>query len=587
MSISQSKPPERSAPVIHPSWFARTERSDRDSVLPRRWSVVWIILAYLGIAALATWPLIFHLSTELFSTPGDPYGAVWNLHEIARTGVPLSFPASPLLLIPSAILTRLFGDVTAYNLLILTGYVLTGIAGYGLGFRLTNQRRAAFLTGLILTLSPYHVSRSLQHLGLANIHWLIFFVSSLIDLDRSPTTQRGMVAGIWFALVILDTYLYGLFALVAAVTYLIWLIARWSSQRLILDSARSGSLWRPVRSVGLALVVGGLISLPSLWPVIAGTTEIPGLVARQVSELTTYSAQWFAYLTPLPNNPLVGLFTGSWYDASLAVSGSNLTELSLYLGLSVLGLAGIGIRSLVRRRSSPYLLFFLGLGGVGIVFSFAPTIPLLGFDLPTPSRWIYSLLPFLRVYSRFGLLTLIATAALASIGVAYVLSRLATRSERSLATGALALLIVVDLWSLPTNHLRAADRGALPTAYQQLDGGSTVYLAEYPLWGDDEPAGYEYLLWQRLHGARLLYQDLGSTARETARRALLNPADPAVIDKLAALGITHVMIHRQLYTEEQVRRHPTEFGSATPPIVTDPRLTLVGHFADGTDLYRF
>lgn len=549
--------------------------------------MVWVALSYLLVALTITWPVAIHLQETVFATPGDPFGTLATLAQYRTSWPELTFPAAPVLVLTATLLARLFGDVASYNLIIIASFTLTGFAGYLIVFQLTRHRVAALWAGFVLTFAPFHVSHTLQHLGLANVQWFLLFVWLLLRFDERPTVRRGGLVGLMFAVTTLDSYQYGLTALVTLITFGLWRCCRY----LMMIDRRIGS-WQAYRAVAVSVAVALVIILPAILPLTHHTdrpTTTRSLIpTRSYAELRVYSAQWFAYVLPSPDNPLFGRFTRQRYRKSVAATGSNVTELNLYVGWVTLALGFVGLAtswsgSLTRR----WVTFVVLLGLIGLWTSFAPTLTIGSISLPAPAEFIFQLAPTVRVYSRFGLLVLTSVTILGGFGLAWLLHRYRARRWQVVVIGGVVILSsLLELWALPPGRTVAVDAAHLPAAYRLLPPGRETVLAEYPLWGDDEPAGYRYLLWQRIHGAHLLYQQLGSAERTVERTALLNPTDEVVVTALKARGVTHVMIHRASYTLEQVQRHPTEFGSATAPTITDPRLVLIGRFLDGTDVYR-
>lgn len=552
-----------------------------------RWYPWIAFLVFAVVGAIILWPVPLHPQTLVFAQSGDPFGVLYSLFQSRAAWPALVFPAQPFLVITTTLASRMVGEVAAYNLIIYSGYVLTGFSGYLLGKQLTKNQLAGFFMGLVLTLSPFHVSRSLQHLGLANLQWILFFAWSLLQFDEQPTLVRAALVSLFFIITTLDSNLYGLFALgllvIGITTKLLW----WLCNR-----KRTMPAKQTILGILLGAIFAILVITPTLSPIFAPATPATtssSVPIRTISELTAYSAQWFSYVLPSPNNPVFGTITANLYTKSLAASGSNLTELSLYVGWVTIILAAIGIIVTAFNRSMPRTRWLAGtlslFALLNLWSSFAPTMRIGSIILPTPSQWLYPHLPFLRVYSRFGFAVLIGVSGLAAIGLAQVVRQVKTPRQRAALFLTILILSTAELLALPSDHTIAVDASHLPAAYQALPANQPVYLAEYPLLPGDEPAGYDYLLWDRIHRARLLYSELADSTHDADRRALADPTQFIVVTALKNRGINYLIVHPALYTGTLARKHPFEV-SGVAPTLSDPRLVLMRQFSDGTELYH-
>ncbi len=625
-----------------------------DSKLLSKWSALVVVLIYLAITVLITWPVAFHLRSLIFAQPGDPFGALFSLWQSRDVWPSFTFPAAPFLVITTTLLARVFDEVVSFNLIQLSGFVLTGVAGYLFARRLHVSHWAAFLTGLLLLVTPFHTSHALQHLGLANLQWLVFFLVSLLWFDERPTVGRGALAGILFAITTLDSYLYGLFALMILVVFGTWKLYvtigsafahnQWpvtSGQLPASGLNPSGSVvrrsstdnwltrwslvtghWRlPLAGFLVGTLIALILILPAVWPLIAPTVSDQPISSqnltpnRSLDEASAYSAQWFAYSLPVPDNPLFGRWTADRYETSLTTTGSNLTELSLYPGwiTIVLAVSAVVITIVEKwpvangrlpmqesRRAGRFHRWKLVTGNwsltsrqqriawflvlltlVGLWLSFAPTVPLGPWQLPTLAPQLTEWFPFLRVFSRFGLLTTIGSAGLAAIGFDRVLTWLPTPRSRTLIVGVVLILSIAELLVWPAQRTVAVGPAALPAVYRQIPAGSRI--AEYPLLPTDEPAGEIYLLWNRLTGESLLNADPTKTAGNLV--ALHDPRRTETIDRLIADRVQFITVHRELYTPALIAKQPATTTHGMIPALTDPRAHFLGTF-DTIDLYR-
>jgi hypothetical protein len=89
--------------------------------------------------------------------------------------------------------------VLTHNLLLMAGFVLTGLAGYALGTRVSGDRLAGLLAGSLVAFGPHTLPR-IAHL---QAQWLMALPLSLLALDsviRKRTWGPALTLGVWVGL---------------------------------------------------------------------------------------------------------------------------------------------------------------------------------------------------------------------------------------------------------------------------------------------------------------------------------------------------------------------------------------------------
>ena len=176
-----------------------------------------VVLLYLAVAVLFTWPLAGNLSSSFLGPPDSDLGVyVWNLwvfrHEIVVHGAFPFFTLEILSLSPRLPLTlqnyTTFSNVLAFGLLPAAGIVVTfnlltifnGIASAYAMFlyaaRRTNDVAAASLAGLLFGFSPFMTARSVEHLSLTQAAPLPIFGLLMLRLSQNPSPQLSAAAGL-------------------------------------------------------------------------------------------------------------------------------------------------------------------------------------------------------------------------------------------------------------------------------------------------------------------------------------------------------------------------------------------------------
>src|SRR5579859_1684716 len=182
-----------------PAWWA----SARKTLLTL---VVVPLLFYFVSFSILTYPLITHISTDCYCDQGDGYQEVWNLwwidysvtvlHRSPLDTNYLYFPASLNLIVHDLdTLNDFFGIALhwfvalpqVYNLLLIAGFLLTGLATFGLVYYLTSHYLASLLAGFAFTFSNFHFANAwMSHLPFVSIYWIPLFLLCWYRLLEKP-----------------------------------------------------------------------------------------------------------------------------------------------------------------------------------------------------------------------------------------------------------------------------------------------------------------------------------------------------------------------------------------------------------------
>jgi len=266
----------------------------------------------------------------------------------------------------------------------------------------------------------------------------------------------------------------------------------------------------------------------------------------------------------------------------------------LYLGWIPLLLALLGLflyfknKNFRQERLSFLIIFSILLALAGFYFSFAPTMSIFGLKISTPAAWLFHYLPFIRVYSRFGFLVMLAVAILAGLGLSLILKSAKSIKLKYLLFSIFCLLIFLEFANFPPWPVVNVSPKAMPAVYQWLkeQPGTDWAAAEYPLLPIEEPKSYDYLLWQRLHQKPLIYGARVGSEGEKKRKEIINPEDPQTIVQLKERQVKFIIIHQDRFTPENAKKYPQEYNYGKLPDLTKRiELKLVKQF-DETDVYE-
>jgi hypothetical protein len=525
-------------------------------------------------ALVLTMGMIRHLDADIYGYPGDATGTIasyaWWGYALAHGrsllaypwGAPFgagleNVPLSALQVGISAPLSAVLGPVVTYNLEVLSGFPLTAWVTFVLSRQLGLPALAAAFSALAFTFMPYHLQKAMGHLGMVHLE---LFSGTLLFLVRWRATGRrrnlafaGIIAGLALCLdpydAFIDMVLVAAFFLVSVAlpSPLLRGVARRLRAHVLAAAA--------VAAATAALVPAAVLAAhrPSgsgsyVQGVVSGAQE----AARLRIELLIYSARPIEFVQPWFANPLVPQAIRQYELSNLHYS--NITESTLFLGYSVIALAILGT-VLVRRAVFPVVLSW-AVGLAGFVFAAPPLLyqVLPGVSVSAPSYYLYSVLPFFRVYARFGVLVMLAAVLLAGFGFAAIASRLRGGWPRAFLIVPF-LLMAVEFNNLPPLHTTRIFPA--PPAYTWLASQPSGILVEYPLHGVDtgtqQVENSQYELYQQTHRHPILNGSATSSRMGQLEPELEPYYSPQVVSRLRALGVRYVFVHRLGYLGSDIQ----------------------------------
>ena len=544
-------------------WFTWPQISALDSIVPHQdpmfstWRVAWIA----------------------HQLPRDPLHLLdANILYPAR-GTAVYSDAAPLLGLLAAPLLWLGAPaVYAYNVMLLAAFVTAALGAFLLVRELTGSAAAGIFAGIVFAFSPFRF----EHYNHLEIIWSCWIPLSLWALHRTIATGRW-----WFGI------LTGLFiaAQVFSCVYLAVFLATWLAVIGVLMLALR---MLDVRSQAFRALVAGVILAGVLVAPYAsaymGSSRVVG--TRSTEETQFYSALAVNYLGSPPTNLLYGWTSAQW--------GKD--EKALFPGVTAIVLAIIGLWPPLCRRRVLYAL--------ALLFAFDLSRGLYGFTYG-PLREAITFFQGLRVAARAVTMMQLSLAVLGGYGVARLLGvkrgadgsardgsargegaqdeRVQgerAQSERAQSEGKLpvvgvavtaiaVLLTIVEYTNRPIPLMRMPTK---PTVLQSwLADQHDIVIAELPFARADRLPGedprYQFLStfhWQKMvngYSAFVPPRYFGLMER------MLRFPRPAALASLRARGVTHIVIHPEIYDRE-------EPYAMVRGMATSPDFAFVGWFPD-------
>ncbi len=557
-----------------------------------------VLLAYSLLTIVFTYPLAFRIGSALPGIAPDTYVYIWNLEWVRRAIFELGtnpfftremyYPSGVSLYLSSLILGNdllalplqfAFGAVSAYMLMTLAMFVLSGYGGYLLAYELVRERGAAFFAGMVFTFSPYHLAHLLySHFDLMPLQWLPLFALALKKLFDRPSFSYWLLALVFLLWTSITAWYYALYALLLFAFYTMYRVARARNWRLLPAAFSLGIIY-------LALVS------PSLVPMYNERADWPSSF-RGVEEAERFSANLLSFVTPSSYQT----FWGSVFAPVASTFNGGPAERTLFLGYTTIALAMVALTSRVARRRE--LFFWLGAALFFLVVSLGPILRVGGISEfgpdHTPIYLPYALLLKLplvsnifvvaRSISRFAVMAVLGFAVLAAFGLRQLSARF--RIAPTLITPVACALVGLEFITVPLWTTLAQVPAAVVALAEQRDDFAVLDLpVDYRTGGE---ALYFSLASRKptMNGyhARLLPKPgidgtpalRGLLEIPDSRDILLEPElTPAQV--LSFFKVRYITLHKQTNAPaalaESARWIQDHFGNLAP-MSDDPKLAL-------------
>jgi hypothetical protein len=460
---------------------------------------------------------------------GDPLFSMWRMgwvfHKLGGDPRPLFdaniFYPEPLTLTysDSMLLPALTGapllaaglhPVVAYNVLFLSGFVLSAITTYLLIARVTGSARAAFIGGLMYGFYPYRFEHY-SHLELQMTYWMPLGLLALHRFSETLQPRYAVALGLCGAAQLYSSMYYGVFfpLYAAAILGTFLLISR--------------PPWRRVAvPLAIAAAIAVAVAVPLARPYFAAQ---PVKGERAAPTVAFYSARASDYFRAHPRSALYG-------GRMLA---DEYPERALFPGVTPLALTAVGLVPPLGVTRLAYLAgllcgFDLSTGFNGAMYSYL-------YDWFVPIRGM-------RVPARVSVIMALSLAMLGAFGVRRLLGRCRTERGRTIVFAGLVAAVAIDLH--PSLELQRVWPEP-PPIYNAVAPGTGVVLAEFPFTtkvpGVTDNVPYLYFsLWHWLPMVNG-YSGFTTPGYHQLERNMAGFPGPVALAALRAHGVTHVSVN--------------------------------------------
>lgn len=514
---------------------------------------------FIGEPGDGTAGIVWMMAADRDGSPSFGYTNDVNYPYGVNLGNPLQI-TSLLISVPLWIITRFSSPFMGVNIMQLIAYTMIALATYFLMKRLTGKWYIAVFAGFAATFFPYHLFKSVVHIGNIFSWVFVFQLATFLYMWRHPSWRSSAFVAIATAA---GYYTDGYYLLISSVFALTLMLGLFMAGTLL---RRSKSFFADLTKYGMAAAgMTLLLALPIIATQLQSGSQINGTLERSQDtikqELKVYAATKLDFLLP-PQGSL--LFGGqSWHQQLLLQKShrSNPAESNLYIGYVVLVLSAIGVlmtggllmakkgrRWLLSQGESSSWLVVLTSGVVvsaPIMLSFmAPDrIFFLGLEIPSLAGILTDHIALWRVLSRFILPLHILLVVYASF-VLYILIGLICRHRKSTAgiCIAVAALLMCMLEYATCIYRPGFDLRNMPQVYTYIRNQEDITtLAELPLQDSPiEVSGY-YATAQYIHGKKLVNNHV-SRYNVGQFSALGDEQNPETIDFLRLRGADAVVV---------------------------------------------
>jgi hypothetical protein len=515
-------------------WRARLFQPAADAVdIPRR--PVWSRAALATLGVLVFGAVLLHPQLQrMDAVPdfGDPLFSMWRLGWVYEqwrgdprplfsgnifhpASLTLTFSDSMLLPALMSIPLRAGGlhPVLAYNVLFLSGFVLSALATYLLVERLTGSPRAAFVSALIYGFYPYRFEHY-SHLELQLTYWMPLALVWLHRFSATLKVRDALVVALLAAAQLYSSMYYGVFFAIyaGAVLGTLLLLARQPWRRVVAPVA-----W----ALTLAVVLAAPLARPYLT-----AQAVKG--ERDEGAVRVYSAWPSDYLRAHERSATYG---GRLLDA-------RYPERALFPGSLPLALSAVALVPPVGPIRLAY--------GAGLLVAFDVSLGFNGVSYKHLYRWWFPIRG-LRVPARMSVVMAISLAVLAAFGVRRLLGLMRTAAGRTVVFGSLVMAAGADVW--PSLELHGV-WWRPPPVYDTIKG-QRVVLAEFPSRANISHVTRDvsFMYFSIWHWLPMINGYSGFIPRdyEPLMDSLQDFPAPATVDVLRSAGVTHVTVNCALY----------------------------------------
>lgn len=540
-----------------------------------------VFLAYFIIIIPLTAFVLFHISTQIFSTPGDATAGFLWLNDInhtidpfisftSLTNYPFGEAAGGITLVsylaywfPMRILSFIFNPIAALNIVMFFGYSSAAMMMYWLVKRLTGRRSIAFFAGYAVAFVPYAMMKSVEHFSYIFSGVFSGLIAVFLAFWQRPDIKKGVVFACFLALA---CYTDGYFILMAVLLVTGMLVAGFVYT--IIWREHKELIIKRLVGVGIALISFIILISPLL--VIQMTqgshvTESLGANRSAIGrELQIYKSKIADFVLPPQDNILVRNNAELLNLHNQNNKRSNYSENNNYISPLLYALCVVGLllaihRVFTRRKSKLIfmsdskwrmvtLVIFLCVITCPLLlsFMFSPGVTIHGIYIALPGQYLIDHnIALWRVMSRlfvvFNVLIVLASAlSLWMIATKFTQYK-EVFSKYALVGVGVCLAIIIISYTCYFSARPFDFSTKLPQTYYWLQRQSSIKsIAELPVVDSLDMYTSDYATAQIVHGKATM--NLKGAGDSRINNTLGSLQNPELINLIQDRGVDAVLV---------------------------------------------
>jgi hypothetical protein len=469
-----------------------------------------ILGVYTLLSVIFTYPAVF--SGEYIPGHGDAFQVLWifwwtkeallNFTSPTYTDIiyyPIGTFVSNIRLdsLISVPIQIVFGLVNSYKIIWTSSFILSGYGAFLLVRYLTDDAKAAFISGLVFMFCPYRFGHSLGHLFLLASQWIPLYVLYLIRTFLEDKRSNIIYLNIFLVFVALSTNYY--FIYITTFTLLYFLYHYLTCQIPLNRDV--------VKKMLMGFIPSGLVITFFYYPLIK---EI--LFSKSYylygGGYVTYSADLLGFFLPSNFHPIFGHIVAPIYQNFTG----NAAEFTVFAGYTVIVLSALAIIRIktdeIRFWAISAIIFF--------IFCLGPILHINGiYSFFIEGREVYIPLPYAilmqipvfslaRVPSRWDIMLMLSLAVLCGYGLRYIFNIIQSNKNNKMYNANLAMiliscLILFEFLFVPYSILSSTE---VPAFYEKIASDDEDYaIFEVPTV---LPVTHvKYMYYQTVHGKKI------------------------------------------------------------------------------------
>ena len=327
-----------------------------------------MILIFVILTLLITWPVIFNINNYIYGYPDDTLAtlaSLWYhkfaiLHKLDPALKPyIAFPfgeghapySYPIFDQITGILTLLTNEIVTWNVLSISNFILSAFFMYLLVRYLAKNGIAAFISGIIYGFCPHICMQSFNHIHMAAIQWMPLYILFLLKFIFERNYRNADLCGIFYALVIFFNPYYGYYMLLFTMIFVVFLLLKHIKN---LGQVIKKGKFKILKLVGIAFFSALIIITSFEYRVIKAiflknkSKETQAVYTRPLEGLIFSGARPKDFLLPPRTNPVLKNISKPFMSPDFG----SMIDHTLYLGYIPLILSIIAV-GFWRRKKMP------------------------------------------------------------------------------------------------------------------------------------------------------------------------------------------------------------------------------------------